>query len=112
MIGGVVAGTVFNHMDQTMWDMQVYVDPKKKTETADENDADNRAWKKNQDLAKASTASSSDEKLPTKQMHWKKYMEPRNVVPLMSKDKKRKGLFILNVVVYEVLQTIACSFIT
>ena len=43
MVGAIVGGTVFNHMDQTMWDMQTYVDPKKKVENADEDDADNRA---------------------------------------------------------------------
>ena len=38
-------------------------------------------------------------------------MEPRNVVPLMRQDKKRFSLFLINICVYEALQTIACSMV-
>ena len=50
MIGGIVAGTVFNHMDQTRVDMQEWDEAEDNISEAKEDyneddDADNMAWK-------------------------------------------------------------------
>lgn len=101
-IGAFVAGTVFNHMQQTVKEME-------NGDVLTQDNANGVDHVRKQDNKEdeyediSLKEESEKEKLP-KQMPWKRYFEPAIVVQLMNKDGLRFWLFGMIILLYYLLQ--------